>query len=269
MFGLFRRKSKPNAVVVVPVRRKRGRPTREEAAERRKMQLAEIKTKVELRKLERELAKTDVDDDDASLRVDDVARINRQLRQIGMTIAPIDGRSGAEGGLVGSLRSLLDTEAGRGIGQVAGGVLANALTGGAVIMAPQPAPPLLPAGPSLPPPAAAVAEVPAVEPEPAPEAPLSATAQLVTNYVIGQLENKTPAETAGWVINNPNQQIREFAEAIRRTPDEHLPELLSRMATQYPDLRGVADWLRSRPEWLVATARAIRAAGMPGVEQGA
>jgi len=80
----------------------------------------------------------------------------------------------------------------------------------------------------------------------------------VSEFLIGQLEGKPPEEAAHWLLTFPAPQAREFAQTLASTSDERLPELLSKLASNEPRLAGFIAWLRARPEWLVATVRAVR-----------
>ncbi len=103
---------------------------------------------------------------------------------------------------------------------------------------------------------------PAPTPLPVTTAPptqsLEASMSIISSYVIGQLNGKSPDEAARWLSTLPYSQAAELINAFRQVPDDQILVLLSDLAGKYPDFRGLVEWLRQRPEWLVQTIQALR-----------
>lgn len=105
---------------------------------------------------------------------------------------------------------------------------------------------------------------------PAAAAESSQEAQMhwVSSYIISQLENKSPAEAARWLLGAAARfpQAQGIVERLRSTGDEELLALLGELARERPEAAGLVAWLRSRPGWLVETIKAIRELAAGGGE---
>lgn len=112
---------------------------------------------------------------------------------------------------------------------------------------------------------AAAAPAPA-EPAPAalpaahPPHPTEAAMSLISRYLVGQLQMRTPEQAAAWLRTQTHPQAREFVARLAATPDEEVLLRLDELAS-VPDLHGLVAWLRARPDWLLATVRALRDPG--------
>lgn len=119
--------------------------------------------------------------------------------------------------------------------------------------------------PALSAPAATPAPVPAQTEEPPTEEPQpvqEGKLPLLSQIVIANLERRNPEEAADWLLSQP--YAKTLTDALSQTADDDLLVLLDSIASRYPDLGGLVSWLRQRPDWLVATVRAVRnKAGVP------
>lgn len=86
------------------------------------------------------------------------------------------------------------------------------------------------------------------------EVPMS----LISAAVISQLDGRSPEQAATWLLSQNHPQAKALVEALCRTPDDRLPELLNTISQQAPDFAGLIAWLRGRQSWLVDTVRAVR-----------
>ncbi len=159
-------------------------------------------------------------------------------------------------GLIKNPRDLSDDEDGmvRDLIKALAPALAPAL--GGLLAAQQrsvaPTPAVITAPAQINPPAQAVQ----AEPAASQEAPVPMS--FLSRLVIAQLQNKSPREAAEWLQRRKEPEVRGVVDSLCQTPDERLPELLDAVAKQAPDYAGLIDWLRKRPEWLLAAIHELR-----------
>jgi hypothetical protein len=257
--------SKPKRVLVdensAGARRKAGRPTRTEAAERRRQRTADQKAELDLEiaraKSARELKKLQ-SDDQAELNISDLARLAQQLERVGLTITPkrSGNRLAKEDGLPGFFKGFFDEDGGRSLAKIAGMYFGNG-SGSALGAHALPAGHTAPAAqpPSTPhrqaaPPAAAAAT--AAEEEPAAADPR-------IQGVIEGLSDAEPDEAAKQILRfGPFFGLGWLIDALINTPDGQRGALFATLGEQQPQGRPLLDWLASRPDWTQETINAMR-----------
>ncbi len=111
-------------------------------------------------------------------------------------------------------------------------------------------------------PAAQAQQIAEPEPQaqPQPQQQQEGQVSLASMFVIGQLQSKSPEQAAAWLRAQPYPQAQQLVQMLRTTPDDQIPVLLGQITSYVPDLAGVVDWLRQRPEWLMDTVRVLRTA---------
>ena len=116
-----------------------------------------------------------------------------------------------------------------------------------------------------------VAEVPAVSPAlpngsatavataPPPAAPtVEAKMTPASAFLIGQLEQKSPAEAAEWLVSQNRAEAQQFVARLCSTPDAEHGAMLDRLALEVPDIAAFVVWVRQRPDLLAATVQELR-----------
>ncbi len=114
----------------------------------------------------------------------------------------------------------------------------------------------------------AQSELPAKQPQPAtPDTePAPATQQESvipddvsesSKQLIALFADKSPEEAVALIASHP--QARLFGQGLLMVPEEQLLLHLHSLEMTIPDLAGFVAWLRSRPTWLVAVVRGLRA----------
>jgi hypothetical protein len=240
LFRIFRRKTSEKSAEKP---RKRGRPTREMAAERRLQKLKDAETELKLLEIERKKKELLAGEGEKhALTHEDVLRVVEYLRELGLEVrSKGGGRALDDAGLRGILREIADSKLGASLGEA----LAVMVAGKTPMLA---APPV---------------------PEPTPPAPTETPAQEAAPVdpsliIIQQLQNRSPDDAADWLLARREPQAKVLARTFANTPDEQLFELLDDYASQAP---GLVRWLRSRPEWTIGMVHALRS--RMGIGQGA
>lgn len=223
MFGFFGRK-KP--ALVVAQKRRRGRPTREEAVERRKTMIADAKAKLELAQLERQLQQISATGAEAGGEVDEIVATLRKLdrlKKAGILGADVGGDA-----LDRLIAKLPDIVAGLG----------------PVLSATQ-----RPAQAALPPPA-----LPSIPPP----QPVQAETSWVVGYLKSQLTNRDPEQAAAWIHEQSHPFAIEMVQLIRTTPNSRVFAVLDEQARQVPEFAPLVDWLKHRGEWTLQVCGYLR-----------
>ncbi|TAK33526.1 MAG: hypothetical protein EPO21_13195 [Chloroflexota bacterium] len=241
--------------------KKRGRPTRQMAAERRRERLKEAQARLQEMQIQEEIKRLQEEGFARAgkpVSIDELAALNRQLRPLGLGIMPLEGDGGAAEGALSQVRDLLDTQAGAALmsqlGQLFSGKAAPAA---AVSEAERPAE--LPAATLAPPPPTDVAGARAEVPEESTshqEQPMNFVTRLVINNIVENLNGKNPEQAAQWLMGQG--WAKPVVQQIVDNPDEQIPALLASLEQQMPETGAVLNWLRSQPEWFMETVRAVR-----------
>ena len=101
---------------------------------------------------------------------------------------------------------------------------------------------------------------------PSPDAPPPTSPE----EIVAMLQSSTGEQAARWLLSQGqmNPSVREFVGVLARTPDAALPGLLGTLEGQAPPATvPVLTWLRTNPDRLVAMVQALRQlirAGTPG-----
>jgi hypothetical protein len=244
------RKRPANGAETGPPRPKKGRPTREIAAQRRREALADAKTELELAEMRLKLDRMrDGKATDRPLDVETIERVVAFFRQLDMVVTPRRGGRPIDEG--GGLRELLE------LVRAGAPVLTELLTQQRAAPVGPPPPPVVTVEPAPPAPPAAIAS-----PPPAPP-PLPLGLQLV----LGRLGGQEPAEAAAWLARQSEPELRQWVAVLGGTAEAELWPVLDRVAAS-PDpttgrpsaqVAAVVGWLRARPEWTAAVAAELRA----------
>ena len=81
---------------------------------------------------------------------------------------------------------------------------------------------------------------------------------LAAKYAKAELEKRNPDDAAAWLLSIDMPDVQALVRGLVQTPDDRLLVFLSSVAQQVPDFVSLLDWLKSRPEWLIQTVRALR-----------
>lgn len=107
-----------------------------------------------------------------------------------------------------------------------------------------------------------------LQPEPQPveadapefqQAPMS----LPSQWLVSQLDGKSSIEAASWLHTQNNEIAVAFVQQLCSTPDEHLKDLVTAMASQNPALAGFAYWLGQHWPWFIETVHELRKLEQP------
>lgn len=79
-------------------------------------------------------------------------------------------------------------------------------------------------------------------------------------FLIQALSGKTPQQAADWLLKQRLPQLREAVQWLVETPDAQLLTRLDQLAEAAPMLKGFAAWIRPHEDWVIQTARIVRAA---------
>jgi hypothetical protein len=261
VFGLFQqRKPRPLPADAGATRRRgAGRPTRTEAAERRRQAIADQKAELDLAlgraRVEKELRKLQ-GADEQPITLADVGRIARQLDVLGLEIRPKGGGPALtnDDGLRGFLKGFLNEDGGKiaarfvpvlqgltGDGHPAHGQRVDVWRPGEAPPPAQETPALGPAG--------------LVLPTPDDLGQMHPDSQAFLRGVCGQ----TPADGVAWLLTQ--REAAPLIERIRSTPDDELGGVLELVRRLAPTMGHAAGWLAQHPDWFVQAARVIRGDG--------
>lgn len=269
MFGIFKQKPRRAVAVAAPVGRKRGRPTREMQAERRRQALLDAKSQLELKRLQLELAKMDAPGDDEPVTLEKLQRLQAALRPLGLEIRPKNASGGDEGGFAGIVRALADSPMGEALGASLGAALPRALglpAGGFAI------PQLAPAAASLEPPiadvspssvtgealAAQTAAPPSSPSSPSLSAPSEAAASAAAGGQYDFLAGYSPPAAAQMLLNHSDAGVRSWVRMLQASTAEGVWTVLEEFAAANPDRREFVDWLKAHRDWTNATMAELR-----------
>lgn len=267
-------------------KKKIGRPTRAEAQEKRRQQLAEMATKVKTAQLAKELARIERGDDDAislsrlkaegreivdsSLRASEL----RQIEELKARVKELEGEvralerendklerkllilENARGGGLAELRSLFDTELGRNLGEMLGGKVGT-IVGPRIAQNPEVMARLSAAAGQHSPNGAAhnsPADAPA---QPQPQQEEAIDMDLAATILRNGLNGRNARERAAWLAGQP--MLKEVVPGLCGTPDTELMETLARTAQGQPAYRGALEWIISQGDtWVLETVRELR-----------
>lgn len=100
---------------------------------------------------------------------------------------------------------------------------------------------------------------PDTEPAPAPQEDTVVPDNVsdASKQLIALFADKSPEEAVALITSHP--QARVFGQGLLMVPEEQLLLHLHSLEMTIPDLAGFVAWLRSRPTWLVAVVRRLRA----------
>lgn len=268
MFGIFKQKPRRAVAVAAPAGRKRGRPTREMQAERRRQALLDAKTQLELKRLQLELAKMDAHGDDEPVTLEKLQRLQAALRPLGLEIRPKNAAGGDEGGLTGIVRALADSPMGEAFGASLGAALPRALglpAGGFAIPQLAPAvaslePPIADASPSSVAGETLAAQAMATPNSSSPSGPSEPAASAAgggpSQYDF--LASYSPPAAAQMLLNQSDAGVRSWVRMLQASTAEGVWTVLEEFAAANPDRREFVDWLKAHRDWTNATMAELR-----------
>ncbi len=265
-------------------KKKTGRPTKAEAAEKRRQQLAEMQTKLKSAQLAQELARIERGDDDTiSLSrlkaegreiVDSRLRDSelRQVEELKSRVKELEGEvrqlekendklerklllmESARGGGLAELRSLADTEFGRTLGQMIGGTV-GAVVGPRIAQNPEVMGQLSATVNGSSSPNGVAHDAPANSDEQRQEGPNEM--DLAATIVRNGLGGKGAQERAAWLAGQP--MLRGVLPDLCQTPDARLMAVLAQTAQGQPAYRGALEWIIAQGEpWVLETVQELR-----------
>lgn len=257
-FWPFRKRQPPAPVAkAVVIKKKPGRPTKEESARRRaeklKAELRGLALEAKVQELRERLERGR----SGEPTVSDLEQTLRILERLRTLVPDPDKDTDAPGWL----KLLLRSEAGRDLARALAVLVPAAVMqqGGAVpptaVVSGMMQAPTLPVVPTAP----EVAQLPEQSQDGGTPVPQPAGMSLISQWVVSQLEPLTPEQAARWLLSQPAPQAAQLVQLFVMTPDERLPALLAELGGQIPDLAGAMNWLRSRPQWFIETVHALRA----------
>ncbi len=268
-------------------KRKIGRPTRAEAAEKRRQGLAEMQTRLKTAQMAKQLERIERGDDDtvslsrlkaegreivdSSLRASEL----RQIDELKARVKELEGEvrglekendklerkllllENAKGGGLADLRSLADTELGRTLGLMIGGTVGN-VVGPKIAQNPAVMARLSAAVGAQQLPSGSAQDTDTDTPE-QPQQPQEegTDMDLATTILRNGLKGKNAQERAAWLAGQP--MLKDVVPGLCATPDTDLIATLAKTAQGQPAYRGALEWIISQGEpWLLETVGELR-----------